>query len=76
MPTVMEDTMIGAEFQNILSEIEKSMTTLTVVRYGKPVARIIPVRQKRKIEPILGFSEKIKIKCDLFADDSEIWENA
>ena len=76
MPTVMEDTALGVDFQNVLSEIEKSMLTLTVVRYGKPIAHIVPVRQKRKIEPIPGFSEKVKINCDLFADESEIWENA
>ena len=41
-----------------------------------PIARIVPIEQTRKIRPISGYGQKIAVKGDIFADDSELWENA
>ncbi len=75
MPAVMEDKVIGSDFQGFLSDIERNMAVVTIVRSGRPVARIVPLRQKRCVEPIPGYSDKVKINCDLFADESDLWEN-
>ena len=34
------------------------------------------ISQTRKIRPISGYGQKIAVKGDIFADDSELWENA
>ena len=46
------------------------------MRYGRPIARIVPIEQTRKIRPISDYGQKIAVKGDIFADDSELWENA
>ena len=63
-------------FSAILAEVESGMTTYTVMRYGHPVARIVPIGRTRKIRPLPGYGGKIAVKGDLFADDSALWENA
>ncbi len=76
MPTVMEEKVIESNFQGFLSEVERSMSVVTIVRSGRPIARIVPVRRNRCVEPIPDYSEKVKINCDLFADESALWEDA
>ena len=65
-----------ANFSAILAEVESRMATYTVMRYGHPVARIVPIERSRKIRPLPRYGGKIAIKGDLFADDSALWENA
>lgn len=65
-----------AHFSAILAEVESRMATYTIMRYGHPVAKIVPVGRARKIRPLPGYGAKIAIKGDLFADDSALWENA
>ena len=52
------------------------MATFTIMRYGHPIAKLVPVEHKRKIRPLPGYGGKIIVKGDLFADDSGLWENA
>jgi prevent-host-death family protein len=63
-------------FSAILAEVESRKATYTVMRYGHPVARIVPIERLRKIRPLPGYGGKIEIKADLFSDDSALWENA
>lgn len=63
-------------FSSILAEVESRLTTYTVMRYGHPVARIVPIERSRKIRPLPGYGAKIAVKGDFFADDSALWENA
>ena len=65
-----------ANFSGILAEVESRMATFTIMRYGHPIAKLVPVEHKRKIRPLPGYGGKITVKGDLFADDSELWENA
>ena len=43
------------------------------MRYGHPIAQIVPCPPKRKLrkDPLLS---KIKINCNLFEDESSDWE--
>ncbi len=65
-----------ANFSGILAEVESQMVTFTIMRYGHPIAKLVPITRKRKIRPLPGYGTKIAVKGDLFADDSAIWENA
>ena len=59
----------------MLAEVERNMLTITITRYGRPVARVVPIERKaRSLSPIPGLAGKIKINCDLFADGSGDWE--
>lgn len=76
MQTTMSVNEVKANFSGMLSEVESGLASFTIMRYGHPVARVVPVEQTRKIRPILGYGQKIAVKGDIFADDSEFWENA
>ena len=62
------------KFSNLLSNVEDNKVTVTIVRYGRPVAQIVPVRRKRRslapVPELVGG----KITGDIFADTSEAWE--
>lgn len=75
MPTVLNVNEAKANFSGMLAEVERNMLTITITRYGRPVARVVPIERKaRSLSPIPGLAGKIKINCDLFADGSEDWE--
>ena len=76
MPTVMNVNEAKANFSGMLAEVESGLDSFTIMRYGRPIARVIPIERTRKIRPIPGYGTKIAIKGDLFADDSALWENA
>ena len=75
MPTVLNVNEAKANFSGVLAEVERNMLTITITRYGHPVARVVPIERKaRSLSPISGLAGKIKINCDLFADESGDWE--
>ena len=65
-----------AHFSGLLGEVESRFASFTIMRYGRPVARLVPIEPDRKIRPLPGYGPKIAIKGNLFADDSGLWENA
>ena len=46
------------------------------MRYGRPIAKIVPIVPKRNMGPLPGFASKVKMHADWFADESSEWENA
>jgi prevent-host-death family protein len=76
MPTTLNVNEAKANFSGMLAEVESGLVSFTIMRYGRPIARVVPVERTRKIRPIPGYGSKIAIKGDLFADDSSLWENA
>ena len=73
MPTVMNVNEAKANFSGLLSFVRKDRAVVTIVRYGHPIAQIVPCRVKRRVDtdPVLS---QIKIKGSLFDDDSAEWE--
>jgi prevent-host-death family protein len=65
-----------SNFSGLLAEVETRLASFTIMRYGHPVARLVPIEPVRKIHPLPGYGRKIVIKGNLFADDSGLWENA
>ena len=76
MPTVLNVNEAKANFSGILSEVESRLVSFTILKYGHPIARLVPVERTRKIRPLPGYGSKIAVKGDLFADDSSLWENS
>ncbi|MBQ9431890.1 MAG: type II toxin-antitoxin system prevent-host-death family antitoxin [Kiritimatiellae bacterium] len=76
MQTVMNVNEAKANFSGMLSEVESGLVSFTIMRYGHPIAKLVPIERTRKIRPLSGYGSKIAIKGDLFSDDSALWENA
>ena len=76
MPTMMSVHEAKANFSAILSEVEDKLTIITIMRYGRPVAKIVPIAPKRNMSPLPGFVGKVRMHGDWFGDNSSDWENA
>ena len=76
MPTMMSVHEAKANFSGILSEVENKLTVITIMRYGRPVAKIVPIASKRNMLPLPGFAGKVRMHGDWFGDNSSDWENA
>ena len=76
MPATMSVNEAKANFSGLLSEVESRLVSFTIVRYGRPVARVVPIEHTRKIRPLPRYGTHNSVKGDLFADDSDLWENA
>ena len=76
MPVTMNINEAKANFSGMLAEVESRLATFTIMKYWRPIARVVPIERTRKIRPLPGYGTKIAVKGDLFADDSALWENA
>ena len=76
MPVTMNINEAKANFSGMLAEVESRLATFTIMKYGRPIARVVPIERTRKIRPLPGYGTKIAVKGDLFADDSALWENS
>jgi prevent-host-death family protein len=76
MPTMLKVHEAKANFSGVLSEVENNLTVITILRYGRPVAKIVPVTPERDMSPLPGFAGHVRMKGDWFADESSDWENA
>ena len=76
MPVTMNINEAKANFSGMLAEVESRLATFTIMKYGRPIARVVPIERTRKIRPLPGYGTKIAVEGDLFADDSALWENA
>lgn len=76
MPAMLNVHEAKANFSGILAEVENKLTTITIMRYGRPVAKIVPITPNRDMGPLPGFVGNVKMHGDWFADDSSEWENA
>ena len=56
--------------------IEKVLVCRFLKKFTYMMKCIFPIEQTRKIRPISGYGQKIAVKGDIFADDSDLWENA
>ena len=75
MPATLSVHEAKANFSGVLAAVERNAATLTIMRYGRPIARIVPIKRRvRSLSPMPSVAGKIKVKCDLFADGSEDWE--
>jgi len=75
MLSVMDYEDVKSSFPRVFDLVSGTDgAVVTIVRSGRPVARLSPVRVHRTTEA--DPSLKGKINCDLFADESADWEDA
>ena len=70
MPTMLKVHEAKANFSGILADVENNLTVVTILRYGRPIARIVPAKSERNMAPLPGFAGKVKMRGDWFSDDS------
>ena len=46
MPTILNVHEAKANFSGVLAEVENNLTIITIMRYGRPVAKIVPITPK------------------------------
>lgn len=52
MPTTLSVYDAKAKFSSVLANVEEKRMTVTILRYGHPIAQIVPIRQKaRSLSP-------------------------
>ena len=75
MPTMLNVNEAKTKFSNILANVENNLVTITIMRYGHPIAQIVPIkRQNRtKTDPLLS---RISYPGNLCENEADDWEEA
>lgn len=76
MQTTLNVYEAKSNLSGVLAEVESKLSIFTIMRYGRPIAKIVPITPTRDIGPLPGFAGKVKMHGDWFADESSEWENA
>jgi len=76
MRTMLNVYEAKSNLSGVLAEVENRLAVFTIMRYGRPVAKIVPIAPRRNMGPLPGFAGKVKMHGDWFADESSEWENA
>lgn len=74
MPTTMNLNEAKAHLSGVVNHVSTSRIPVTILRYGKAVARIVPIADERSLEPdprLVGVSVA---DADLFDDCSTMFE--
>ena len=74
MPMVMSEEEAKTRFSGLVDFVDVNKSAITVLRSGRPVVRITPIRPRRNIEPdalLMGASIS---DADLFDDTSSDFE--
>ena len=58
---------------SILADVQANRQIVTILRYGHPIAQIVPIlrHNRTKTDPLLS---KIVVKGDILANDADDWE--
>ena len=75
MPAMMNLNEAKAKFSSVVDYVMNDNATVTILRYGSPVARIVPVAVHRTTTTCDELSGSISAQ-DLFSDESSEWESA
>ena len=74
MPTVVSVEEAKTQFSGLVDFVDHNKSPITVLRSGRPVVRITPIRNRRNLEPdalLMGASIS---DADLFDDCSADFE--
>ncbi len=75
MPLTMRLTEVKSNFFRAMEAVEKNRATVTIMRYGHPVAQIVPIERHNRTKPDPLLSQ-ISYTGDLCENESNDWENA
>lgn len=74
MQTMLNVHEAKADFSNILANVENQLITFTIMRYGKPIARLSPIVTRRSVKPMRKYAGKVRFTDESFADTTSDWE--
>lgn len=75
MPLTMRLTEVKSNFFHAMEAVEKNRATVTIMRYGHPVAQIVPIERHNRTKPDPLLSQ-ISYTGDLCENESDDWGNA
>ena len=75
MPTILNVNEAKTKFSNILANVENNLVTITIMRYGHPIAQIVPIKRhnRTKTDPLLS---RISYSGNLCENEAGDWEEA
>ena len=73
MPLTMRLTEVKSNFFRAMEAVEKNRATVTIMRYGHPVAQIVPIERHNRTKPDPLLSQ-ISYTGDLCENESDNWE--
>ena len=75
LPATLNVNEAKTNFSSLLVSIQSSGQAVTILRYGHPIAQLVPIRRhgRTKTDPLLS---RIVIKGDILDNDSGDWEEA
>ena len=64
-----------AKCLKLMDDVQKSQREIIITKYGKPVAKLVPVKDSKGPKSIVGILEgTMKIHGDLIAPTEERWK--
>ena len=75
MPITLNVNEAKTRFSNILANVENNLVTITIMRYGHPIAQIVPIKRhnRTKTDPLLS---RISYSGNLCENEAGDWEEA
>ena len=73
MPTVLNLNEAKTNFSNVIANVENNLVTVTIMRYGHPVAQIVPIERHNRTKPDPLLSQ-ISYTGDLCSNEADDWE--
>ncbi len=73
MPLTMRLTEVKSNFFRAMEAVEKNRATVTIMRYGHPVAQIVPIERHNRTKPDPLLSQ-ISYTGDLCSNEADDWE--
>ena len=74
MPTVISVEDAKTQFAGLVDYVNDSKSEITVMRSGRPIVRILPIRNRRNLEPDALLMGASFADADLFDDCSSDFE--
>jgi antitoxin (DNA-binding transcriptional repressor) of toxin-antitoxin stability system len=69
----MRLTEVKSNFFRAMEAVEKNRATVTIMRYGHPVAQIVPIERHNRTKPDPLLSQ-ISYTGDLCSNEADDWE--
>ena len=73
MPLTMRLSEVKSNFFRAMEAVEKNRATVTIMRYGHPVAQIVPIERHNRTKPDPLLSQ-ISYTGDLCSNEADDWE--
>jgi prevent-host-death family protein len=63
-----------AKCLKLMDDVSKYHEEITITKYGKPIAKLVPIEEQKQAIPLFGFLQgKVTIYGDLVAPIEEKW---